>query len=264
MQRKSYEAVTFQLLFALPFSAMAQVWDGMLSHLDLRRSFRVVLWDLMGAFSTPSTSYDFQRYASLCLHANDLLKVLDALGEAGGEGQGEGQGKVGPVKGWQGVEVENVVCVGHSVSGMVALLASLKCPSAPRVALYCSARRALLQPARHALLPCASRPTAARVSHSTAPRVVLCCSSHVAPCCPARRALRQPARRVVLPRASRLTAARTSHPAALHSACLAADNTQVEPRRPARAALPNPICPGARASAAAGGGAARSAGGAAA
>ncbi|CAI5937027.1 unnamed protein product [Closterium sp. NIES-64] len=156
---------------------MAQVWDGMLSHLDLRRSFRVVLWDLMGAFSTPSTSYDFQRYASLCLHANDLLKVLDALGEAGGEGQGEGQGKVGPVKGWQGVEVENVVCVGHSVSGMVALLASLKCPSA--------------------------------FSPSVAP-------------------------------------------------------TMVEPRRPARAALPNPICPGARASAAAGGGAARSAGGAAA
>ncbi|CAI7901526.1 unnamed protein product [Closterium sp. NIES-54] len=60
-----------------------------------------------------------------------------------------------------------------------------------RVALYCSTPHALLQPARRALLPCASRPAAANASRPDALRV--------APCCPARRALLQPARRALLP-----------------------------------------------------------------
>ncbi|CAI5512448.1 unnamed protein product [Closterium sp. Naga37s-1] len=71
----------------------------------------------MGAFSTPAASYDFQRYASLCSHADDLLEVLEELRE---------QGKLG-----HGAE-DDVVFVGHSVSGMVSLLASLERPSAFR------------------------------------------------------------------------------------------------------------------------------------
>ncbi|CAI7788706.1 unnamed protein product [Closterium sp. NIES-54] len=79
--------------------------------------------------------------------------------------------------------------------------------AAPRVAPCCSqhvapcfhAPRALLQPARHTLLLCASRPTAARASRSASPRVAPCCSPCVLPCCLAHRALLQPARRAVLP-----------------------------------------------------------------
>ncbi|CAI7890326.1 unnamed protein product [Closterium sp. NIES-53] len=82
-------------------------------------------------------------------------------------------------------------------------------------------------PVRAPLLPCASRPAAARMSRSAAPHVAPFCSPRVAPCFPAQRV----------------------------PCC---------PRRPARAALPNPSRPAARATAAAGEGAAGSAGGAAA
>ncbi|CAI7872299.1 unnamed protein product, partial [Closterium sp. NIES-53] len=190
------------------------IWDGVLSHLDLRRTFRVVLWDLMGAFSTPSASYDFQRYASLCSHADDLLDVLHALGVAGGqagkgeeagdqaageaeretegeaegkaegqaegkaegEAEGEAEGKAegkadgkaegeaegkaegeaeGEVEGKAEGEAEGVVCVGHSVSGMVALLASLEEPSAfKRLLLLGASPRYIHQRAIHAAVHC--------------------------------------------------------------------------------------------------------------
>ncbi|CAI7912370.1 unnamed protein product [Closterium sp. NIES-54] len=93
-----------------------------------------------------------------------------------------------------------------------------------------------MQPARRALLPCAScpasastsRPTAASASCSAALCVAPCCSQRVAPyysqritpCCPthcallqpARHALLQPARRALLPCASRPAAASASRP----------------------------------------------------
>ncbi|CAI5474206.1 unnamed protein product [Closterium sp. Yama58-4] len=103
------------LLLSHGFGTNQKIWDGVLSHLDLQHSFRVVLWDLMGAFSTPAASYDFQRYGSLFSHADDLLEVLEELVEQGMLGQDDG-----------------VVCVGHSVSGMVSLLASLERPGAFR------------------------------------------------------------------------------------------------------------------------------------
>ncbi|CAI7812884.1 unnamed protein product [Closterium sp. NIES-54] len=128
----------------------------------------------------------------------------------------------------------------------------------PCVALCCSARRTLLQLARRTLLPCASHPAAARALCSAAPRVVPYCSPRIALCCPAQRAL--------LPCAS--------HPAALHSARPAALSTAHPALQPARAALPqSPALPSrpaattaaaaAHATAAAGGGAAESAGSAA-
>ncbi|CAI5971245.1 unnamed protein product [Closterium sp. NIES-64] len=109
------------LLLSHGFGTNQKIWDGMLSHLDLQHSFRVVLWDLMGAFSTPAESYDFQRYGSLCSHADDLLEVLEELREQGKLGDGGGA-----------EDDDDVVCVGHSVSGMVSLLASLERPSAFR------------------------------------------------------------------------------------------------------------------------------------
>ncbi|CAI7798897.1 unnamed protein product [Closterium sp. NIES-54] len=75
----------------------------------------------MGAFSTPAASYDFQRYGSLCSHADDMLEVLEELRE---------QGKLGELG--DADSADDVVCVGHSVSGMVSLLASLERPSAFR------------------------------------------------------------------------------------------------------------------------------------
>ncbi|CAI7885382.1 unnamed protein product [Closterium sp. NIES-53] len=118
----------------------------------------------------------------------------------------------------------------------------------PCVALCCSARRTLLQLARRTLLPCASHPAAARALCSAAPRVVPYCSPRIALCCPAQRAL--------LPCAS--------HPAALHSARPAALRAAL-PRSPALPSRPaaTTAAAAAHATAAAGGGAAESAGSAA-
>ncbi|GJP42694.1 hypothetical protein CLOM_g2233 [Closterium sp. NIES-68] len=111
------------LLLSHGFGTNQKIWDGVLAHLDLQHTFRVVLWDLMGAFSTTPASYDFQRYASLFSHADDLLEVLDELA------------------------VDGAVCVGHSVSGMVTLLASLEKPSAfTRLLLLGSSPRYLNEP----------------------------------------------------------------------------------------------------------------------
>ncbi|CAI7796627.1 unnamed protein product [Closterium sp. NIES-54] len=123
----------------------------------------------------------------------------------------------------------------------------------------------MLQPARRALLPCASRPAALRVapccsqlvmpccSQLVAPycsqRVAPCCSQRIAPycsqrvalycsqrvalCCPARRALLQPARRALLQPARRALLPHTSHPATLHSARHAALSTARPALQPA-------------------------------
>ncbi|CAI5975302.1 unnamed protein product [Closterium sp. NIES-64] len=82
---------------------------------------------------------------------------------------------------------------------------------------------------RRALLPRASRPTAARPSHAAAPRVAPYGSPRVARCCPARRALLQPARCALLPCASRTAAASAPRPAARAA--------QAEPHHPTRSAL---------------------------
>ncbi|CAI7818097.1 unnamed protein product [Closterium sp. NIES-54] len=144
----------------------------------------------------------------------------------------------------------------------------------PRVALCCSAPHALLQPARRALLPCAScpaaasasRPTAASASCSAALRFAPCCSQRVAPycsqrvapCCqarrallqPVRRALLQPVRRALLPCASRPAAASASRPTAASASRLAAKRVapccsqRVAPYCSQRVA---PCCPARRA-----------------
>ncbi|CAI7931645.1 unnamed protein product [Closterium sp. NIES-54] len=102
-----------------------------------------------------------------------------------------------------------------------------------------------------------SRPTAARASHSAAPRVTPCCSPHVAPYCPARRTLLQPAhhallqpvRRALLPCASRPAAASASRPTAASASCSAAlrvapcCSQRVAPYCSQRVALYCPACP---------------------
>ncbi|CAI7796655.1 unnamed protein product, partial [Closterium sp. NIES-53] len=108
------------------------------------------------------------------------------------------------------------------------------------------------------LLPCASRPAAARTSRSAALRIAPCCSPHVAPCCSARRALLQLARRALLQLArralllcaSRPTAARASYSAAPRVApCCPAHRALLQPARrallpcTARALLPAPPRP---------------------
>eukprot|EP00475_Leptophrys_vorax_P005796 TRINITY_DN13514_c0_g1_i5.p1 TRINITY_DN13514_c0_g1~~TRINITY_DN13514_c0_g1_i5.p1 ORF type:complete len:327 (+),score=-6.32 TRINITY_DN13514_c0_g1_i5:110-1090(+) len=93
------------LVLSHGFGCTQQAWDGVMARLDLVDSFRVILWDLMGSCSTDPRRYDRRRYSSMCSHADDLAGILDEL------------------------HVRDAIFVGHSVAGIVGLLASIERPS---------------------------------------------------------------------------------------------------------------------------------------
>ena len=70
-----------------------------------RPRYRTVLFDLVGSGASDQGAYDFSRYARLDAHGADLRRVIHAVGG-------------GPV-----------ICVGHSVSAMSALLATIAEPA---------------------------------------------------------------------------------------------------------------------------------------
>jgi sigma-B regulation protein RsbQ len=63
-------------------------------------SYRIVRFDLAGALSTDAPSFDLQRHATLDGYVDDLLDILAAL------------------------ELHDTIYVGHSMSGMIGLLAA--------------------------------------------------------------------------------------------------------------------------------------------
>ncbi|MEV7620120.1 alpha/beta hydrolase [Microbacterium sp. NPDC089321] len=65
---------------------------------------RVVLFDYVGSGRSDISAYDARRYDSLEGYADDLIEVIDAVG------------------------ARDVVFVGHSVSGMIGALASIRRP----------------------------------------------------------------------------------------------------------------------------------------
>jgi sigma-B regulation protein RsbQ len=66
--------------------------------------FRVVLFDNMGAGGSDLSAYDSEKYGSLSGYAEDLIEIGREL------------------------DLEGAVFVGHSVSAMIGVLASLKAP----------------------------------------------------------------------------------------------------------------------------------------
>ncbi|GLT76464.1 hypothetical protein SLA2020_481190 [Shorea laevis] len=66
--------------------------------------YRIVLYDLVCAGSVNPDYFDFRRYTTLDAHVDDLLNILDALG------------------------VDSCAYVGHSVSAMIGILASIRRP----------------------------------------------------------------------------------------------------------------------------------------
>jgi sigma-B regulation protein RsbQ len=70
-----------------------------------RDRYRIVLFDLVGSGNSDLAAYDPAKYASLQGHAQDLAEIIDHCGG-------------GPV-----------VFIGHSVSAMIGMLASIAAPS---------------------------------------------------------------------------------------------------------------------------------------
>ncbi|ALG74763.1 hypothetical protein VY88_29615 [Azospirillum thiophilum] len=70
--------------------------------------YRIVLFDLTGVGPGSQTHYDHVRYGTLDAYVRDLTAVLDAL------------------------RIVDCICVGHSVAGTIAALASIRAPYAFR------------------------------------------------------------------------------------------------------------------------------------
>ena len=90
------------MVFAHGFGCDQTMWRFLTPAFADR--YRIVLFDLVGSGCSDLAAYDRARYASLHGYADDLLEILDTCTS-------------GPV-----------VHVGHSVSAMIGLLASIKAP----------------------------------------------------------------------------------------------------------------------------------------
>lgn len=90
------------MVFAHGFGCDQNMWR--LLAPEFARRFRVVTFDLVGSGGSDLAAYDTTKYAGLHGHAADLLEIID-------------QHASGPV-----------IFVGHSVSAMIGLLATIQAP----------------------------------------------------------------------------------------------------------------------------------------
>lgn len=90
------------LVFGHGFGCSQTIWKYMVPFFS--DDYRIVLFDYVGSGKSDCLSYDTNRYHNLHGYAEDLLEVLTALDS-------------GPV-----------IFIGHSVSGMIGLLAAVQKP----------------------------------------------------------------------------------------------------------------------------------------
>ncbi|WOL00568.1 hypothetical protein Cni_G09281 [Canna indica] len=93
---------TAAIVLAHGFGTDQSVWKHLLPHLVA--DYRVVAFDTMGAGTTNPDLFDFDRYATLHGYALDLLAILGHL-------------RLGPC-----------IYVGHSVSAVIGVIASISRP----------------------------------------------------------------------------------------------------------------------------------------
>ncbi len=90
------------LIFAHGFGCDQNMWRYVAPAFE--DQYRVVLFDHVGSGRSDPSAYDAQRYSKLSSYAEDLVELCDAL------------------------SLRDVVFVGHSVSCMIGLLASIQRP----------------------------------------------------------------------------------------------------------------------------------------
>ena len=90
------------MVFAHGFGCDQNMWRFVAPSFEA--DYRVVLFDNVGAGGSDLSAYDPAKYATLDGYADDLSEIGEAVG------------------------CDNAVLVGHSVSGMIGALASLKAP----------------------------------------------------------------------------------------------------------------------------------------
>ncbi len=99
---KVFGSGTQPMLFAHGFGCDQNMWRFVAPAFE--QSFRVILFDHVGAGRSDLAAYDPAKYATLEGYADDIVEIGTELG------------------------LRDAVFVGHSVSAMIGLLASLKAP----------------------------------------------------------------------------------------------------------------------------------------
>lgn len=106
------------MVFAHGFGCDQRLWRFVAPA--FAAAHRVVLFDYVGSGRSEMGAYDSARYATLEGYVQDLIEVIDAL------------------------SLKDVVFVGHSVSGMIGVLASIRRPELfGRLVLVCPSPRYL-------------------------------------------------------------------------------------------------------------------------
>lgn len=101
------------IAFAHGFGSDQTAWRHQVAVFE--SSYQIVLFDHVGAGQSEMSAYSPLRYSSLYSYAEDLLEIFAAL------------------------KLSQVILVGHSVSGMVSLLAALIDPSRFKQLIFLSA-----------------------------------------------------------------------------------------------------------------------------
>ena len=90
------------MVFAHGFGCDQNMWRHVAPQFE--GDFKTVLFDAVGAGQSDLSAYDSEKYASLTGYADDLIEILREL------------------------DLARTIFVGHSVSAMIGVLASLKAP----------------------------------------------------------------------------------------------------------------------------------------
>jgi sigma-B regulation protein RsbQ len=97
-----YGSGTQPMVFAHGFGTDQHTWRHVAPA--FANHYRVILFDLVGAGQSDKSAYDFTRYSSLEGYATDLIELL------------------------RGLQLAKVIFVGHSVGGMIGVLAAIRAP----------------------------------------------------------------------------------------------------------------------------------------
>lgn len=90
------------IVFGHGFACDQNVWNAIIPYFE--NDYCIVLYDYVGSGKSDVNAYDEKRYNSLYGYANDVLEILEAL------------------------KLDKIIFVGHSVSAMIGILASIKQP----------------------------------------------------------------------------------------------------------------------------------------
>ncbi|MDQ6610249.1 MAG: alpha/beta hydrolase [Bacteroidota bacterium] len=93
---------TQTMLFAHGFGCDQNMWRFITPAFE--NDYKIVLFDYVGAGKSDIAAYNPERYSTLQGYAKDLLEICEEL------------------------QLQNIILVGHSVSGMIGLLASIEQP----------------------------------------------------------------------------------------------------------------------------------------